>query len=1543
MSVNASNLLAGVYNLDFEISSNDLTLDGTKLPVLLTVEGDAELDHIGNCLSLDTLIQGQNYTDSILVFNTGCDTLISTSLTTSHSDITIVNNNLWLLPDDSVYLKVKFSPTSVKTYIDTLYIAYSDTTVNICVNGEGLGAPQIVMDTTLLNATVLNCGDSVTITRRILNSGQGNLEYFFGSGVTSDLQSILDTLTTSSSLITSQISNPYYFSNGYYSSRIYDGGFNMYDYGNYIYTDQYIYSLGYTNNSIWANSNALGLGGQYFTFKGTGIWIFAADMAGVNQFKILGGLGANSFGSISSTIITTSIGGTQYSGAVKRVYGAGSVPSVNHLIIAENKGVAMTHTWNSNTNYDDHYINGLANNNRMYYILWAGTSGKFYSDNDVKNIMNTFLNMAIGNKNPGFVKINPDKGTIVPSDSVDVTFTFRSKGLTTGVYQDTIYLGTNEPGKELIRIPYKFTINGTADFQLNNTCEAFDSTLTGGTTSDSIMVYNPGCDSLVVTANSSTTGYFSVSSAVFTIAAFDSLKVQINFSPTVIGNYQDTIVLSSNLSTSKICVSGKAIGSPIAVLDTALITVNISSCNDSVIVPYTIKNTGAGGLNFKFLGSGKSDTLNILAIMHGSGTPHYSNALAAITNNIKVPYKITNFYSTSSVLLTTALLDQDVIWVVPASYSRYWQYSNLSTAIQSFLTQGGGLVASGTGYSGNIFNMGVFTGNYAGQDLGNTTLNVNSSYANHAVADGLPSSFTSSYKIFYLNLTNANKRQLITKQGQTYDGVTEIDYGLGRAIYVGFDHNFTNANTDLVLANAVGSFAHAGFPDWLKAVPDSGAVAINDSMVIDLIFNSKNLINGTYTDTIIVATNDPLKPEIKIPVKFIVNGPIEFITDVTCLAFDTTVVGAVDIDSLWVKNPGCDTLKVTNYTTYSGDFLVVPDTFNIVPNDSVLLAITFAPTTIATVNDTINFISNLSDTKICVSGEGQGAPTATVLPSQFVVNMNSCKSSTLTDTITIINSGQGPLSYNIQTAYSYTDTSYLAYTSTGATTYHTFNGVPASADSLKVSVVLNGDFDSGSEYCSLVIEGTNLGVFVDQNTLNFDTVSITITNATQMSSWLTDGKLDINIVNSSQVNVFSGYLNSHEVIVEMSSGAQWITVNPISGTTQINDTTYLPVTFNATGLASGTYQSNITVETNDPLNPLVLIPVTMNVITAPEIKASANCIHLGSVSSNNTYTDSIFIYNDGCADLNLTNITFSNNDFSTTTNKTQTISIGDSAWVNVIFTPTTSGLVNANMLLSNNDTNVSICLTANVVSLPVATFDHTVSKPCDGEVTFTDNSLNNPTSWYWDFGDGTIASQQNPTHVYTLPGMYTVWLKATNLGGVDSIQKIIDVTQTLYVAFETPDSIFVNTPAQFIDSSVTATGWQWFFGDGASSNLQNPVHTYTNTGVFNVSFVANTASCNKTINKQITVYGNIGINENNRTDIKVYPVPATETVTIEWSQESPIERIEVYDAMGRKVGVFETSETNLDIDISNWAEGLYLTRLFGENGNVSVKQIIVER
>lgn len=78
----------------------------------------------------------------------------------------------------------------------------------------------------------------------------------------------------------------------------------------------------------------------------------------------------------------------------------------------------------------------------------------------------------------------------------------------------------------------------------------------------------------------------------------------------------------------------------------------------------------------------------------------------------------------------------------------------------------------------------------------------------------------------------------------------------------------------------------------------------------------------------------------------------------------------------------------------------------------------------------------------------------------------------------------------------------------------------------------------------------------------------------------------------------------------------------------------------------------------------------------------------------------------------------------------------------------------------------SSCATVTVTCpAPSASFANTIN---GSTVQFTDQSSTSPTAWAWDFGDGNISTQQNPSHTYAQDGNYTICLIASSICGADT-------------------------------------------------------------------------------------------------------------------------------------------------------------------------------
>ena len=158
-----------------------------------------------------------------------------------------------------------------------------------------------------------------------------------------------------------------------------------------------------------------------------------------------------------------------------------------------------------------------------------------------------------------------------------------------------------------------------------------------------------------------------------------------------------------------------------------------------------------------------------------------------------------------------------------------------------------------------------------------------------------------------------------------------------------------------------------------------------------------------------------------------------------------------------------------------------------------------------------------------------------------------------------------------------------------------------------------------------------------------------------------------------------------------------------------------------------------------------------------------------------------------------------------------------------------------------------ISISGNTISFTAPAFV-CLNKPA----TFINTSSPLPVSASWSFGDGTVATGINATHSYITSGVYRVWLYNTYSNYTDSTSTFIYV-----VPKETPDFTSSVTgkclpplTVNFQDLTPNAQSWLWIFGDGITSTLQNPVHTYTSYGSFTDTLITtNIFGCTDTVIK----------------------------------------------------------------------------------------------
>jgi gliding motility-associated-like protein len=143
------------------------------------------------------------------------------------------------------------------------------------------------------------------------------------------------------------------------------------------------------------------------------------------------------------------------------------------------------------------------------------------------------------------------------------------------------------------------------------------------------------------------------------------------------------------------------------------------------------------------------------------------------------------------------------------------------------------------------------------------------------------------------------------------------------------------------------------------------------------------------------------------------------------------------------------------------------------------------------------------------------------------------------------------------------------------------------------------------------------------------------------------------------------------------------------------------------------------------------------------------------------------------------------------------------------------------------------------------------------EVSFSNNS-SDAVNYYWDFGDGEGSEDAEPVYSFTEPGEYTITLVVEDPESCFPF----DTTEATVVVYSYPEAAFTFSPnpvnlygsAVFTDASFDADNWEWDFGDGNGSEVQNPSHQYAESGDFIVCLsVTNSAGCPDSVCQPIEV------------------------------------------------------------------------------------------
>jgi parallel beta-helix repeat protein len=836
---------------EFPIYPNDATMYQVNSPINLTSSGNntirvsiqntgsAVLNSVAIHYILDTISGSYNWTG----------TLSSQSIESS------INVGIHYLDTGIHYLKAwTANPNGVadsNAFNDTIFYTFN-----------AISKPDFSANLNNIITTINDCNDSIEIPLNIFNNGSADLIVSIDSVIYSTSQANNNRIKILA--INTGVSQNYYDS----TMNIVLSEVSNAD----------VFEIN-TNDST-ALANALqNMDILFIPFISSSVYvpIYNNFTSVIQSFVNDGGtvlFGPQGSAANDDVIWNTGLFNGSYSGQYLTNYGYMTVSSPNHTIMADVITPLRTseYTYYFNISNQDAEIIATYNNKAVIATRSIGY-GKaillgFNYLNTSANTRSILKNIILwGARTQRFISLpSVNNDTIQVGDSITLNIKFKSKDLNNGLYLSNIFISSNDIKHPNVVFPCSLLVSGGPEMNISHFSLQMDTSSIGSISTDTVLISNTGCDSLFISSITSNNSSFIPDTNKTIVCPGCTKPLLIHFFPQVIGSDSAILSIMSNHYDTVVTLFGTGSGPPSYQIQQNSINITIQNCNDSVIYPIKIKNTGGSPLNITNL-TDQSDTVRILSLLVQCNATYYNNLVTLLSTQFS-KYVIDTLQSNSNPTFSNALANKDLL-VIPYIQNSIGANQILaqSQTIQSFVSNGGTIFYTGQSQSNLILNSGFFGGSYHGT-TNNTQLNIQN--GNHAITQGASSNFFSgSYNFYMYDLSNTNSENLITatSAGSSYDVVTCQAYGFGYAVLFGFSFNSLNANNILhkLLANTIEWSGSNKYADWLKPSQQQLVINQNDSALINIKFNSSGLKTGSYYSFVEFSTNVPSNPLISIP------------------------------------------------------------------------------------------------------------------------------------------------------------------------------------------------------------------------------------------------------------------------------------------------------------------------------------------------------------------------------------------------------------------------------------------------------------------------------------------------------------------------------------------------------------------------------------------------------------------------------------------------------------------------------------------------------
>ncbi|MCP4143738.1 MAG: choice-of-anchor D domain-containing protein, partial [bacterium] len=487
-----------------------------------------------------------------------------------------------------------------------------------------------------------------------------------------------------------------------------------------------------------------------------------------------------------------------------------------------------------------------------------------------------------------WLSVAPASGTVLPAGSDDVTVTFDATGLCDGLYNANIVVSSNDLITPVVTVPASLTVTGgVPEIDVTEVVD-FGDTYLFDFSEQTVTVTNVGCTPLDITSIA-TTGDFSASEAAALLAPDESLELIVTFFPLTLGAHTGTLTFTSNDPVTPslvIDLSGNSIEAPVVGATPNPMDVSVDVGNNGSAV-LTVTNSGGSDLDFtaeailsrgdrasyEYTPHAKGEKdLNVGG--RGSGGPDLFGYSWIDSDEAGGPVYDWVDATVGTMAFDTGDDSSNGPFALGFDFDFYGQtFNSVLICSNGFIS----FTSTATSYSNGMFPDAASPLNCLAPFWDD--LNPTDGGTCYVLAE--PGRFIIQYDAF-VPYGGAGGPSYTFQVILNIDGSIIYQYASMLAPLESATVGMQNGDgTDGLMIAYNAPYIHDGLaieisatPPWMVVTPEIGTVIAGGSFDLAVDFNSAELEPGDYLGSILIATNDPVTPQLSVPVTLTVGAPV---------------------------------------------------------------------------------------------------------------------------------------------------------------------------------------------------------------------------------------------------------------------------------------------------------------------------------------------------------------------------------------------------------------------------------------------------------------------------------------------------------------------------------------------------------------------------------------------------------------------------------------------------------------------------------------------